>query len=580
MHPIVRFYRMACMAVHGILTFVKIFFRESAMRNFIGVIIVILFLTGGYSQALAAKPAKEAKPVKEPLVLMPLRVSEEDKSLQGAMETALVEGLQKKYKVFSGEQVARKARDIFNKESRVTAKKECDETRCMQDIAMSFQAELLAIANVTKRDGGYFLALSIKNILDNLEVYSKSLPCENCSTFQVIEKLKELSGATISGTQPSGGLPDMASGKDSDPEAVLWNEVKNTNLIDDYETYLAQYPKGKYVALAKSRIKKVTEVAASESARKEDTIWQAAEKTGGEEDYQGYVKEYPQGKYFGLALIRIRKLQAEQSVRRAQENEDWQKVRVSRDAGLVQGYLDKYPRGKYAAEAIGRIAELRKTKEMDQSPISYVTGDDKIIKSIRSGNFETDSSITIITPDLAENGSVVPVEISVARSFSKGERLYLIVNDSYIGASLTPYDNRTQIFLSARVKMRVSGPIKAALVDASGRIRIASKDVRVMRGEDPNASIGQPSFGGIKMQVVKTVSMYVRALLDSSQNRELYVKTINVMVDGTRVAEIGLTPGASKNPFLGVKLNGSAGKVELQLLASNGEKKSGEADVQ
>ena len=144
-----------------------------------------------------ATPVKVTKPIKAPterLVLMPLRVGEDDKSLEGAMETALAQGLQQNYVVFSGEQVAQKAHEIFLKESRSTAKKECDETRCMQGIAEAFQAELIATANVTKRDGGYFLALSIRNIFDNKVVYSNSVACKGCDTFQVVDKLKELSG--------------------------------------------------------------------------------------------------------------------------------------------------------------------------------------------------------------------------------------------------------------------------------------------------------------------------------------------------------------------------------------------------
>lgn len=148
-------------------------------------------------QAVVQIPIKVAKTAQVPterLVLMPLRVGEEDKTLEGAMETALVQGLQQNYTVFSGEQVAQKAREIFLKESRNTAKKECDETRCMQGIAEAFQAELIATANVTKRDGGYFLSLSIRNIFDNKVVFSNSVPCESCTTFQVVNKLKELSG--------------------------------------------------------------------------------------------------------------------------------------------------------------------------------------------------------------------------------------------------------------------------------------------------------------------------------------------------------------------------------------------------
>jgi formylglycine-generating enzyme required for sulfatase activity len=125
---------------------------------------------------------------------MPLRVPEEERSIAGTMETALVEGLQLKYIVFSGERVAQKAHEIFMKESRNVAHKECDETRCMQNIAEAFQAELIATANVTKLAGGYFLAMSIQNIFDNKVEYSKTLTCENCNAFEVVNKLKELSG--------------------------------------------------------------------------------------------------------------------------------------------------------------------------------------------------------------------------------------------------------------------------------------------------------------------------------------------------------------------------------------------------
>jgi sulfatase modifying factor 1 len=145
-----------------------------------------------------AKPAKaktNIEAAKEHLVLMPLRLSEEDKNLQGAMEAALVNGLQQKYEVFSGEQVSKKAREIFLKESRNTTHKECDEIRCLQGIAEAFQAELLATANITKQDGGYFIALSIQNLYDNKVVQSESVACEGCNAFKVIEKLKEIVGA-------------------------------------------------------------------------------------------------------------------------------------------------------------------------------------------------------------------------------------------------------------------------------------------------------------------------------------------------------------------------------------------------
>jgi hypothetical protein len=283
----------------------------------LSLLICLLALT---QTAFAAKPAKPAKPLqasKEKLVLMPLRLGDEDKNLQGAMETALVEGLQHRYEVFSGEQVARKAREIFMKESRNTSRKECDETRCLQGIAESFQSELLATANVTKQDGGYFLALSIRNLYDNKDVYSKSLGCRGCDSFQVVEKLKELSGV------PAAVVVDEPAPvrNATDPESALWNEVKSTNLLDDYQIYLAQYPKGKYVALANSRISKIKEAAANEDARKEQQVWAAVEQSGGEADYQRYLNDYPQGGFAGLAQIKIRKIQDERAAREQQEQQ-------------------------------------------------------------------------------------------------------------------------------------------------------------------------------------------------------------------------------------------------------------------
>ena len=132
-------------------------FEQRSMR-------IVCGIASAGAQNLANVPQKISKPVTTPterLVLMPIRVPDEDRNLKGTMETALVKGLQTSYVVYSGERVAQKAHEIFMKESKDTSHIECDETRCMQNIATAFQSELIATANVTKQDGGYFLAISI-----------------------------------------------------------------------------------------------------------------------------------------------------------------------------------------------------------------------------------------------------------------------------------------------------------------------------------------------------------------------------------------------------------------------------------
>ena len=259
-------------------------------------------------QAAKAHSGKAAAGQKELLVVMPLRVSEDDRELAGAMEAALVEGLESRYKVFSGEQVQQKAREIFRRES-TTAKHDCDETRCMQDIAQAFQAELIATANVAKRSDGYFLALSIRNIFDDTVVFSASTPCKNCDAYQVIDRLKQLSGSNRPEAAQSAAEPDIASSAASDPETALWEEVKKGNAAEDYQAYLSQYPKGKYVALAKSRLTRLQEEIRAEADKQERQSWQTAQETNTEQSYQGYLESYPAGQYTALAKARIGKLQ-------------------------------------------------------------------------------------------------------------------------------------------------------------------------------------------------------------------------------------------------------------------------------
>lgn len=200
--------------------------------------------------------------------------------------------------------------------------------------------------------------------------------------------------------------------------------------------------------------------------------------------------------------------------------------------------------------------------------------------STAMSNVTEDRSLYIRAPDIAENGAVVPVEVTAPRTFTSGERLYLVVNDRFIGASLTPYGSRTQLFLSTRVEMPATGLLKAVLVDASGHMRIAAKEVRVTIGADPNQVGGLPKFDSMKMVATnKNGNLDIKSLINSSQNPALYVKSIDYFVDGTKVAEVGLTPGSAMNPYVGIRISGSGGGVEMQARASNGQSNNATSNV-
>ena len=110
-------------------------------------------------------------------------------------------------------------------------------------------------------------------------------------------------------------------------------------------------------------------------------------------------------------------------------------------------------------------------------------------------------------------------------------------------------------------------------------MRIAAKEVKVTIGSDPGKSSGSPSFGTMKMRAANAGNLEIKSLLNSSQNEDLYIKTISYLVDGTKIAEIGLTPGSAKNPYVAIKVSGSGGQAEMQVRASNGLSNSASASV-
>jgi len=242
---------------------------------------------------------------------MPLRVSDEDKGLQGTLETALVQGLQQRYEVLSGELVAKKAKEVFDKETRSPSKTVCDETKCMQSIAAAFQAELIASSIVTKRDGGYYLALSIQNIFDNKIIYVNSIPCERCNTFQVVSKLKQLIGPPTHTVLTQQGESADTNESNVNFEETLWAEVKKGNSTEDYGAYLQSFPQGKYSVFAKNFLSKLRSESLTDVVKQDQVTWNTASNISTVTSYQDYLKNFPKGQYATLASSRVSKLKRE-----------------------------------------------------------------------------------------------------------------------------------------------------------------------------------------------------------------------------------------------------------------------------
>ncbi|MBI5179576.1 MAG: hypothetical protein HZA04_10010 [Nitrospinae bacterium] len=147
-------------------------------------------------QPVVYHPPVQSLPAKQrpPLVLMPLRTSGEvAHTSKEVFETSLSEELGKYYTVYAGKRVAAKVDEVFARRSEEAKEGEqCDDTKCLRDVANEFQAEYVAISSISHQAGGYLLSLNIQDIVEDKMVYSKSEPCKGCDEYEIVDKLKTL----------------------------------------------------------------------------------------------------------------------------------------------------------------------------------------------------------------------------------------------------------------------------------------------------------------------------------------------------------------------------------------------------
>jgi hypothetical protein len=116
--------------------------------------------------------------------------------------------------------------------------------------------------------------------------------------------------------------------------------VQKGNTADDYDVYLKQYPKGKYVALAKQRVQKLKNEAKQQAKAAEQGAWQAAESAQTPKGYAAYLAtSYLNGRYAAMAQTRANKLKADAVAQ--EENRLWQAAEKGSKAE-VEGYLASY----------------------------------------------------------------------------------------------------------------------------------------------------------------------------------------------------------------------------------------------
>ena len=105
------------------------------------------------AQAKPAKASKTTQAAKEKVILMPMDITVDDRSMISDMQNAVEQGLRQKYQVFSGEAVLTELKKAADKQNH-SKKTNCDETKCLQDVAMAFDNAYVAMVHVKQITGG------------------------------------------------------------------------------------------------------------------------------------------------------------------------------------------------------------------------------------------------------------------------------------------------------------------------------------------------------------------------------------------------------------------------------------------
>ena len=116
--------------------------------------------------------------------------------------------------------------------------------------------------------------------------------------------------------RPAPAPVQAPASRSEDPETQFWNEVKASGAKEYYEAYVKQYPKGKYVALAKVELKKLEDQEKARKAREdaeaqlaEQGAWDNAKAVNSATSYAAYLGAYPNGRFAALAQIARQKAQ-------------------------------------------------------------------------------------------------------------------------------------------------------------------------------------------------------------------------------------------------------------------------------
>jgi len=177
--------------------------------------------------------------------------------------------------------------------------------------------------NPTDADGAAWQAAEKANTTAAYQAYLSEYP-KGLYAAAARVKLASLSSPSEAPAAPAS-VPAAAAARPKaeataaeDRDTALWQQVQASGTREYYETYLREFPRGKYVALARSELKRLAAQEKEQQAQLERQAWEKAQQINSEQSYQSYLAEYPRGTYAALAQAAEKKARKEAATLSAQ----------------------------------------------------------------------------------------------------------------------------------------------------------------------------------------------------------------------------------------------------------------------
>lgn len=163
--------------------------------------------------------------------------------------------------------------------------------------------------------------------------------------------------------------------------------------------------------------------------------------------------------------------------------------------------------------------------------------------------------ISVRAPDIAENGAVVPVSITLASPMMSGETLNIFSNGN-LAASVYP-DGLSITSFSTRVRMMGSGVIRVQLTRQQGNVIEAEKHVHITLG----ATIPDSGSSAVRLRQ-RVRDNVVKVLFTNRMAGSGHIRQMNFQ-SNIGMVTVEATPYMSQNPYVSFTATENLGRVNI-----------------